>query len=213
MKSYDAAYFVGDSYVYGVDQLDDINKDVTIDNRFSALVSNHIGAKEINAGIPGACNFLILQRLYADLPSILAQYKNIIVFCFFSDYSRDCVEIKDDNYYVKNKQHDSHFIQNYFTEGFYVQRTNTCVHAAQTLLLSNSIDFVDGYSMGKAVDDEYDHTTTEFRLRNSIANLCSPDLFYIGTELSGCEPTGHLTVAGNKKFSDILVTRLSELYR
>ena len=233
MRKYDFIYFIGDSFTFGVDQSDDLQKEVTFENRFSQLVANEFNLTLVNHAKAGCSNDFIARTITNDMLDYKKEGLNPLVVVSYTWSNRR--EIWD------NKSHSAQTLQEYMPiwkeyiinhhdkPGY--QNYNDVItryHMASIhhLLKYLDYDFVETWSGDPVYNTQLDTKTVilpnfihtvlqEGCFRASGSGDGTPDPIQVGSENPLEFPYdhyGHLNVRGNQMISKIIIDKINELY-
>lgn len=208
---YDLVYCIGDSQTWGADQADDLNKDITLLNRFSTLIGEYYQLPVLNKGVPGSGNEYVMKTLYTDMREYRRTGVNPLVFCSYTDAMRKelyCANATPPGLHTigPNTYFSEEFLKEYFVNHFDWDSIKLdsakLVDSSKILMKYLGISFVDVYS--NEILTGYDFITTEEQMETSLMNYAGPEGMFNGE--------GHLNIIGHRKVADWLIAKCNQLY-
>jgi hypothetical protein len=214
MKKYDLIYFVGDSWTYAHSQFEDIDKEVTIDNRWSRLVAKHFDLEEVNNSQAGIGNLSICQRTYRDILDFISKGKKVLAVISYSDPNRVEVYNKEHSRLIAlNESHwDIEFFKTYMTQYHSweanIEQTIFYITATKTFLERYNVDYVDNFAFTKILDIPYFSNKT--MLDKTLCDIAGND----GRLLEPYKNNsyGHANVQGNIRIANAIIEKLINEY-
>jgi hypothetical protein len=215
MKKYDLLYCMGDSFVVGQGQDDDINREVTVENRFSNLIATHYGLECVNNAVAGCSNEHIAKTVYSDILKFKDEGINPLVVVTYTEPSR--TEIYSNKLKSTTTISEStvvyfkdYMIDNY-NAPYALNRSIYNALSVKTLLNYCNFDFVDAWTF------EYHENYVSRRIKvpymsnvqeidTPISTIAGDDRFKVG------EAYLHPTPAGHRKIANTIIEKINTLY-
>lgn len=211
MKKYDLIYFIGDSYTVGVGQNDDLDKVVTLENRFSTLVSKHFNLKEVNQAVAGCGNLYVLYQLTKDILSYKKDGLNPLVVVGYTFYDR--VEFYNpkrqmlEPLNILDEEIFKTFLTKFYDRHFNIEMSNLFILSIQSILSNNNIDFIEHWVSDDMVHSK--HLMSKKSISDNLIDIAAID----GTfKVNYGDGRGHANVIGNQRISEKIITKIEELY-
>lgn len=208
---YNLLYCMGDSFSVGAAQADDINSEVTIDNRFSNLVANHYGLHCINNASGGASNKYIARILYNDVAEFIKKGINPLVLVSYTEHSRNEIYSNIIEGAVTISTNSVSFYKDYivdhYNDQYSLDCTNYYIDSIKALLSYKNIDFVDAFVFHH--EGYNPHISRHTELDKTFCDMAMTDRFILDP-ING--DLGHPTAAGHKKIADAFIKKIETLY-
>ena len=213
-REYDLIYFVGDSFVYAIDMAEDDKKEITIENRFSALVAKHYGLKEVNCGMSGAGNLQITKQLYKDMFQYKTDKKNPLVVVVYSDPNRiEVFSNKHEKLVTLNPEFSffKNFLVESFNEKFNKESTYFYIDSVRSILNFLNFDYIEANSITPVMLNKsyFSHNTFVIKHMTEIAGKKGSFQAYTPDNLPYL---GHLNILGHELVSQKIIDKINELY-
>ena len=150
---YDFLYSIGDSFCFGIDQYDDVYREVKKEHIYSQLIADHFNLDLVNLGSPGCGNESIFNTIYQTLPKYINDKLNPLVIVAYTCHSRvelfdnqsGCVKtIFDDKESLVYKE----YILNHHNEDYNIQCSISYINAIRTLFKLHNVNYVEAVSVG-----------------------------------------------------------------
>lgn len=216
MREYDFIYFMGDSYTVGCDQGDDINREVTRQNRFSQLVADRFNLPLVNHAIGGCSNDYIARTVVKDMLNYKKEGKNPLVAVCYSHYDRREMWYKEQNRSLTlNPDMDIYkeYLVNHYNKEFNKDFTRYHMASIKHVLRYMQFDFVEAWSAEVVDDPLLDHSTEIFPDFVKTAGVEGCFILAPGDDpVLGLPRLGHLNVKGNKMIAELIIDKIVELY-
>jgi hypothetical protein len=197
MRPYDFLYCIGDSFTYAMGQSDDLKGEVTVDNRWSQLVADHLHLKLDNRAVAGTNNHWIARTLQDDMIQFNIDDLNPLVIVMWSDQNR--TEVWDneiDETITLNADHRIYkdYVLDHFNWTWGEIRAKYHSNAMRFMLNYMNIDFVEAESCSYTNQGLHEDTIVfSEKIRNNRFD----------------EGRGHLNVLGNKLFAETIINRVT----
>lgn len=214
-QKYDLFYCIGDSFTVGASQADDVNGEVTIENRFSNLVANYYGLECVNHAVAGTNNNYIARTAYFDILKFKSQSINPLIFIGYTSPSRTEIYSNKTGTPVTMNHENVTYYKEYMVDNYSEQYILDCtrynVLSVRTLLKYCKFDFVDAwvfYSSGKHNDEllEIPYLDNQEELSTPLFKIAGDDRFKFNNNY------GHPTPVGHQKIANIIIEKINTLY-
>lgn len=215
MKNYDLIYFMGDSWTFALGQAEDIDSTVNFQNRWTGLVSKHLGLHEVNKSKAGCGNFYIYKSVFEDVRDFIDQGLKPFVVVSYSDPNRKEFFITKYNNYcsLNGTDFDDEFHKIFVTEhhNWVIQNKETCLYVAsiQNFLQNNNIDFVENFAFTEILQSNIINPKTI--LHSRLDHIANDDGRFVMPNGSPSQ-FGHANVLGNKRIADVVIAQIETLY-
>jgi hypothetical protein len=220
MKKYDLLYCIGDSFVYAIDQADDVNHEITENNRFTNLVSNHYDLKCVNHAVPGISNEYIAKKLYSDIINFKSQGINPLVFVAYTDPWRTEIYSNKNNVAATMTESTVSFFKEYLVEHhndqYVLDRTIYNVLSVRTLLNYFSFDFIDSwvfYYSGPAgpYKNDIPYISNKQEIQEPLKDIAGVDRYILSSD-NNIITYGHPNIIGHAKIANTIIEKINTLY-
>jgi hypothetical protein len=206
---------MGDSWTVATGQSEDINREVTLENRWTKNVANYFGLPELNLAVAGCGNLTIFQCIIEDIYKLKKEGKNPLVICSYTDPNR--IELFHNNYnklvVINESQYDPEFYKTYLTSYYDYDNCEKLslyyITAIKNFLENNNIDYIDCWAFTPILESLYlDYSKTIDKTFLDIVGdegrLLIPD--------SIMTSYGHANLKGNNQIANTVINKIISLY-
>lgn len=210
-KKYDLLYCMGDSFVHGYGQSDDIKQEITVENRFTNLVANHYGLRCVNNASAGTNNEYIARTVYSDILKLKSKGKNPLVFVAYTDPWRTEIYSNKFNMPMTINEDSVSFFKEYMVDNYNfqyaIERSIYNALSVKTMLNYCNFDFVDAWNFDLK---KIPYINNEQELNKTLSAIAGSDRYTV--KIDGYSRLGHPNLIGHQKIADAIIEKINGLY-
>jgi len=215
MKKYDLLYCMGDSFTVGCGQADDVNEEVTVDNRFSNLISSHYGLDCNNNAVSGTSNECIARTIYSDILKFKSEGVNPLVVVSYTDPWRTEIYSNKLESTTTINENSVEYFKDYMIDNYNplyaLNRTIYNILSVRALLNYCNFDFVDSWVFyyhenNVAYKPKIPYISNLQEIDTPLASIAGDDRFKINDNYFHPTPFGH------RKIANTIIEKINALY-
>ena len=219
MKKYDLLYCMGDSFTVGHSQMDDVNKEINMHNRFSNLIASNYGLDCVNSAIAGCSNEQIAKTVYSDILKFKSEGINPLVVVSYTDPQRIELYSNALKSPITINEVNVPFFKDYivdnYNEQYLLDCTNYHICSIRAVLHYCNFDFVDAWVFkftGKFTSGMPPHYIgNEQEIDLSLGEIAGDDRYIISI-VNDFISYGHPNPAGHKRIANKFIEKIDTLY-
>jgi len=205
----DTVYVVGDSFVQGWGQADDLKHEVTEQNRFTRILSERLGVREINRGQAGASNEYIFRETMRGLRILGRDRARTLFVVAWTEYSRREI------WFSKSKPSGltqiSTVIPNYHVDYYDDNHAKThswaMIQALHLALTEQRVPWLEFWTVGSIKHYQGTHSLDMDRNILDMESLLGRDRYCLQPN----QYTGHPTPQGHRRIAERIIESLARV--